>query len=84
MLFDFEILKLILILKIDDEEYIYEKEDLLHLIKDKHSPWYIEYDWSNEAKTIRELYLNNSNKLNLKNIEGNFKTLRLVDKNVFT
>lgn len=66
----------------DDDEYIYRKEDLLDLIKDKNSPWYINYDWSNEANKIRELYISEINSINLNDIEQYFKTLRLIDRNV--
>ena len=66
----------------DDGEYINRKEELLDLVKDKNSPWYINYDWSSEANKIRELYISEINSINLDNIEKYFKTLRLIDKNV--
>ena len=69
-------------MRIDDDEYISRKEDLLDLIKDKNSPWYINYNWSNEANKIRELYISEIGAINLNNIEQYFKTLRLIDKNV--
>jgi hypothetical protein len=51
------------------------------LIKDKHSPWYANYDWSNEANNIRELYVSGAH-IDLNNIEEHFKTLRFVDEHV--
>jgi hypothetical protein len=67
--------------KSKDENDINEKENLLDLIKDKHSPWYAKYDWSDEANLIREAYISGK-RINLSNIEEQFKTLRFVDKDV--
>lgn len=68
--------------KTDDDEYINRKAELLDLIKDKKSPWYTNYAWSNEANKIRELYINDPKAINVDNIEQYFNTLRLIDKNV--
>lgn len=51
-------------------------------MRDKKSPWYIEYEWSNEAQEIREKFIKNPKLIDIQNIETYFKSLRLSNRNI--
>ena len=59
-----------------------EIEELIDLIRDKKSPFFETIDWSRNGESIRETYIKDAHKLNLKSIEKCFSSIRLNDKNV--
>jgi hypothetical protein len=69
-------------IKTDNDDLLEEREEMLFLMRDKKSPWFIEYDWSSEAQEIRESYIKNPKLIDTQNIEKYFKSLRLSNRNI--
>ena len=59
-----------------------EIEELIDLIKEKKSPFFETIEWSKNGESIRETFIRDSHKLNLKSIEKCFASIRLNDKNI--
>ncbi len=55
---------------------------MIDLIKEKKSPFFETIDWSKNGESIRETYIRDPHKLNLKSIERCFLSIRLNDKNI--
>lgn len=69
---------------VDHEHPMYEIERLLHLIRDKKSPWHetVGLQWTRNGETIRENFIKDSDKIDLSNIEKYFTSLRLNELEV--
>jgi hypothetical protein len=57
-------------------------ETLQEYVSSKHSPWHLDYSWSEEAKQLREIAVKSPWLIDNNFILSHFKTLRIVDKNV--
>lgn len=57
-------------------------ETLQEYVSSKHSPWHLDYSWSEEAKQLREIAVKSPWLIDDNFILSHFKTLRIVDKNV--
>ncbi|XP_064612795.1 LOW QUALITY PROTEIN: leucine-rich repeat-containing protein 43-like [Liolophura sinensis] len=57
-------------------------ESLEEYISVKKSPWNLDYSWSNEAKSLREIAVRSPWLIDQNFIFGYFKTLRICDKGV--
>ena len=60
-----------------------EKTDQLEeYVKSHHSPWHLDYSWSQEARQLREMAVKSPWLVDAKYVHNYFKTLKIVDKNV--
>ncbi|ESP04133.1 hypothetical protein LOTGIDRAFT_237548 [Lottia gigantea] len=57
-------------------------ESLQEYVNSKFSPWHLDYSWSEEAKTLREIAVKSPWLIDDRFVLNHFKTLRIVDKNV--
>jgi len=55
-------------------------ESLVELAMSKQSPWLQDYDWSTDAKSLRELAIRTPWIVNEQFVCNHFKSIRLVDK----
>ena len=59
-----------------------KSEALQELVSSHFSPWHLDYSWSEEAKTLREIAVKSPWLIDQQFVLNYFKTLRIVDKNV--
>ena len=59
-------------------------ETLEELVVSKTSPWNLDYSWSNEAKSLREIAVRSPWLIDERFVLSYFKTLRIIDKKVHT
>ena len=57
-------------------------ETLGELVTAKHSPWNIDYSWSDEARQLREIAVRSPWLVDKNFVLRHFRTLRIVDKGV--
>ena len=57
-------------------------ETLERLVREKKSPWNLDYSWSDEAKQLREISVRSPWLIDERFVMSHFKTLRIVDKEV--
>lgn len=57
-------------------------EILNELVTSKYSPWKVDYSWSEDAKTLREMAVKSPEQINDEFILKHFKTLKIVDRGV--
>ena len=57
-------------------------ETLEELVVSKTSPWNLDYSWSDEAKSLREIAVRSPWLIDERFVLNHFKSLRIVDKRV--
>lgn len=57
-------------------------EILNELVTSKYSPWKVDYSWSEDAKTLREMAVKSPEQIDDEFILKHFKTLKIVDRGV--